>query len=155
MARAWKLPWAGGCRCGQVRLKVTQAPLMSMACHCTGCQSMSSSAYSLTLIIPEAGFDVTQGEPVLGGLKGEQAGHYFCGSCMTWMFTRAKGHPFVNLRPSMLDDHAWFVPYMESYTCEALGWAKTPAVKRYETFPETVDFPALMAEFAEHGARPN
>ncbi len=28
----WKLPWEGGCRCGNVRLRVTAPPLLAMAC---------------------------------------------------------------------------------------------------------------------------
>jgi len=67
---SWKLPWDGGCRCGEVRLRVTAPPLLAMACHCTGCQRMSSSAYSLSLAIPTAGFEVVAGEPVRGGLRG-------------------------------------------------------------------------------------
>ncbi|HYI01679.1 serine hydrolase domain-containing protein [Hyalangium sp.] len=43
------------------------------------------------------------------------------------MFTRPEGmDAFVNLRPSMLDDRSWFVPYIETYTVEKLPWA-TPA----------------------------
>ena len=29
----WKLPWEGGCRCGEVRFRVTAPPLLSAACH--------------------------------------------------------------------------------------------------------------------------
>ena len=47
MDEGWKLPWNGGCRCGAVRLRVTKPPLLAAACHCTGCQSMSASAFSL------------------------------------------------------------------------------------------------------------
>ena len=72
----WKLPWEGGCRCGEVRFRVSAPPLLTAACHCTGCQRMSSSAYSLSAAIPSDGFEVTQGEPVLGGLKGSTR-HYF------------------------------------------------------------------------------
>ena len=65
-----KLPMEGGCRCGRVRLRIAKAPLLTMACHCTGCQRMSSSAFSLTAAIPSDGFEVTQGETVMGGLHG-------------------------------------------------------------------------------------
>jgi len=64
------------------------APLLAMACHCTGCQRMSASAFSLSAAIPTAGFAVLKGEPVLGGLHGA-AHHYFCPHCMSWVFTRA------------------------------------------------------------------
>ena len=38
------LPAEGGCRCGRVRFQITVAPLLVMACHCRGCQSMTGSA---------------------------------------------------------------------------------------------------------------
>lgn len=149
----WKLPWDGGCRCGAVRVRVTKPPLIAMACHCAGCQSMSASAYSLTLTIPSDGFEVTAGDPVLGGLNRDM--HCFCPACMTWMFTRPRGPDgFVNLRPTMLDDHAWFAPYIESFTAEKLPWATTPAVHSFERFPDPADYGPLIAEYADKGARP-
>jgi hypothetical protein len=66
----WKLPWAGGCRCGRTRFEVTAAPLLSSACHCAGCQRMTASAYSLSLAVPAEAFTVTEGEPVIGALHG-------------------------------------------------------------------------------------
>ena len=99
----WDLPWEGGCRCGRVRIRVTAPPMLAAACHCTGCQTMSASAYSMSLAIPAAGFAVIAGEPVTGGLHGASR-HLFCGWCMSWMFTRPEGvQEFVNVRPSMLD----------------------------------------------------
>lgn len=151
---SWKLPWDGGCRCGDVRLRVTAPPLLAMACHCTGCQRMSSSAYSLSLAIPTAGFEVVAGEPVRGGLRGPLH-HMFCGACLTWMFTRIPGmDDFINLRPTMLDERGWFAPFIETYTSEKLPWATTPAKHAFEKFPEPQAYPALMREYAERGARP-
>jgi len=80
-------PLAGGCRCGQVRFRIAAPPIITMACHCTGCQRMSASAFSLSAVIPSAAFLVTQGEPVIGGLHGPSR-HFFCPYCMSWMFTR-------------------------------------------------------------------
>lgn len=144
----WKLPWTGGCRCGHVRIKVSAPPLLSAACHCTGCQAMSASAYSLSIGIPSEGFEVIEGEPVIGGVHGETR-HYFCPHCMSWMFTRPPGtEAFVNLRPSMLDEHRWFVPFVEFWTREKLPWANTPAVHSYETQPPMEAFPALLEQYA-------
>ena len=81
----------GGCRCGQVRFRAEGEPLVTAACHCTGCQRMTASAFSLTTIYPSAAFAVTTGEPVIGGLRGPSAHHFFCPSCMSWMFTRPQG----------------------------------------------------------------
>lgn len=119
-----------------------------MACHCTGCQRMSASAFSLSAAIPSDAFSVTKGEPVIGGLHGATR-HYFCPHCMSWMFTRPEGFDsFVNLRPTMLDDRSWFVPFIETMTSEKLPWATTPAVHSYEKWPPFEEYKGLMEEYA-------
>lgn len=144
------LPMEGGCRCGRVRLRISARPILTMACHCTGCQKMSASAYSLSAAVPAQGFEITEGEPVIGGLHGADAHHYHCPHCKSWMFTRPEGMDwFVNLRPTMLDDAKWFSPFIETYTSEKLPWATTPAVHSYETFPPFEAYEGLVREFAE------
>lgn len=150
----WQLPWPGGCRCGQTRIRVTAAPLLAMACHCSGCQTMSASAFSLSLAIPSPGFEVTAGAPVVGGLHGASR-HYFCAHCMSWMFTRPEGMDwFVNLRATMLDRHGWFAPFVETYTDEKLPWATTSAPHSFGKLPADGAFPALIEAYAREGARP-
>ena len=145
---AIKLPLKGSCRCGQVEVAVTKPPLATSACHCRGCQKMSSSAYSLTAIIPSDGFAVTKGEPVLGGLHGPDCHHYFCPHCMTWMFTRAEGMDwFVNVRPTLFDDTDWFRPFMETYTSTRLPFAGTGAVHSFPEFPPMEAYEGLVKEY--------
>lgn len=142
------LPWEGGCRCGQVRFKVSAPPLLTMACHCTGCQRMTGSAFSLSVAIPSDGFEVTRGEPVIGGLHGATR-HYFCPHCMSWMFTRPEGMDwFVNLRATMLDDAGWYTPYIETWTGEKLPWATTAAVHSYAALPPLEDYEGLLRDYA-------
>jgi hypothetical protein len=142
------LPWEGGCRCGRVRIRISAAPLLTMACHCTGCQTMSASAFSLSVAVPPQGFEVTQGETVIGGLHGEGE-HNFCPHCMSWMFTRPEGmDAFVNVRATLLDDTGWAVPFVETYTCEKLPWVSTPAAHSYEKFPAFEDFEGLIKAYA-------
>src|SRR5688572_28276430 len=80
------LPWEGGCRCGQVRFRISAPPVLTGACHCIGCQRMTRGAFSLAVVVSDEAFEVTEGEPVIGGLHGEVP-HYFCPHCMSWMFT--------------------------------------------------------------------
>jgi hypothetical protein len=148
-----RLPQDGECRCGQVRFRINAPPIMTAACHCTGCQRMSASAYSLTAMVPSTGFEVTSGEPVIGGLHGAIR-HFFCPHCKSWMFTRPSAFAqFVNVRPTMLKDSSWFVPFIETYTSEKLPWVSTPAVHSFAKFPAMEDFGGLMAEFARLWAR--
>ena len=110
---------------------------------------MSSSAFSLTAMFASDAFEVTKGEPVIGGLHGDEAHHLFCAYCMTWMFTRpvAFGH-IVNVRPTMFDDPTWFAPFVESFTKTRLPWAKTGAVHSFEEFPPIEAYEGLVRELA-------
>jgi hypothetical protein len=141
--RDWKLPWSGGCRCGRIRIAVTQPPLLASACHCRGCQRMTSSAFSLTLTLPAEGFAVAEGEPVIGALHGPTR-HYFCWYCKTWLFTRPDG----------LDEHQWFAPFIEVCTNEKLPWAETSAVHSFPAEPAFPEYEALIKDFTERGAGP-
>lgn len=142
------LPLQGGCRCDEVRIKVDVPPMIAAACHCTGCQRMTASAYSLSAAFPSTAFSITRGEPVIGGLHGA-ARHYFCQHCMSWMFTRPEGlDAFVNVRITMFDDASWFTPFIETMTSERLPWATTPAVHSFKRFPPVESYDTLMKEYA-------
>lgn len=158
MTAEWKLPWAAHCRCGAVAIQITAPPLVTMACHCTGCQRMSASAYSLSLAIPTPGFAVTAGKPVRGGTQLPGAPeHYHCPHCKSWLFTKLPGMAdFVNVRATMLDDHAWFRPWIETATAEALPFAgNLGAPHRFADIPsDLAAWAPVIADFAQRGPRP-
>jgi hypothetical protein len=146
------LPWVGGCRCGQVRIKITKAPLLTMACHCAGCQKMTASAFSLGAVIPADGFEVTSGEPVVGGLHGPNR-HFHCGFCMSWVFTRPEGIDwFVNVRSTMLDGGEATTPFVETMTREKLPWVTTPAAFSFEGFPEAHEYDLPVKAYQERSS---
>lgn len=139
----------GSCRCGQVTLKVKGRPLMTMACHCKGCQRMTASAFSLSALFPQDCVEISGPEPVIGGMHGELR-HYFCPHCLSWIFTRAEMFgPLVSVRATMLDSTANLPPFIETCVLEKLAWASVPARHSYEKFPAMEDFPKLLGEFAE------
>jgi hypothetical protein len=141
------LPLTGHCRCGDIQLRISAPPILTMACHCRGCQRMSASAYSLSAAIPSLGFEITRGEPVIGGLRNPQLRHFFCPACLSWMFTRFRPE-FVNLRATLLEDVSWYSPFVETWTRTKLPWATTSAAHSYAEFPPEEDFAMLTAEFA-------
>jgi hypothetical protein len=123
-----------------------------MACHCTGCQRMTGSAFSLSAAYPSNTFSVMKGEPVIGGLHGATR-HFFCPYCMSWIFTRPEGLDWlVNVRATMLDDPSDFVPFIETMTGEKLPWASTPAVHRFEKWPTLEEYRALTEAYAQRRA---
>lgn len=109
---------------------------------------MSSSAYSLTLMLPANGLEVVAGEPVVGGLHGADASHQFCDHCKTWVFTRIPQFGVINLRPTMLDSASWFSPFIETYVSTKLPWVDTPAVQRFDEFPPPESYVQLLARYA-------
>jgi hypothetical protein len=138
----------GGCRCGQVRFRASGRPIITMACHCTGCQRMTASAFSLSVLYSSDSFEVIQGEPVIGGLHGATR-HFFCPHCMSWLFTRPEGlDEYVNVRATMFDDARGYTPFIETYTSEALPWAKTPAAHSFEKLPPMERYAELVEDYA-------
>jgi len=142
----------GGCRCGKLRFRVTGAPLFTAACHCRGCQLMSASAFSLTSCYFSGGFELIAGDAVIGGLHAPTR-HYFCDHCLSWAYTRPEGmDEIINVRTTLLDTPPQEPPFLETFTAEALPWAKTGATHSFATFPPMDRFQSLMAEFARPAA---
>ena len=48
-----QLPQTGGCQCSKLRYEITEAPRLVYTCHCTDCQRMTSSAFSMGLVIAD------------------------------------------------------------------------------------------------------
>jgi hypothetical protein len=110
---------------------------------------MSASAFSLTAMVPAEAFKVLEGELVKGGIHGPNLDHYCCANCKSWSFTRIVGFDaFVNVRPTIFDDQRWSRPFIDTMTRDKLPWVTTPAVFRYETFPDMEDLRTLMDAFA-------
>lgn len=140
----------GACRCGALRFSLDSQPIMTMACHCSGCQRRTGSAFSLSSLFSSGSLEVLSGDPVIGGLRGATR-HYFCPECMSWLWTRPEGlDEFVNVRSTLLDDAPSYRPFIETWTSEKLPWAVTGAVHSFETVPQEDSFPELLAGFAEH-----
>ena len=146
------LPVEGGCICGESRLRVSVPPIITMACHCKGCQKMSASAFSLTAMVPAQGFEVVEGKPQVGALHGE-SGYYFCPKCLNWLYTTPAGNPFVNIRPSLFEIPLWSTPFIETFVSEKLPWATTGARYGFRKYPASHDYGKLVEEYAEWSAR--
>ncbi len=118
---------------------------------CTGCQKLTSGAYSLSLMLQTNGFEVE------GELHREESVHHHCAYCLNWVYTTSPNLTamgFLNFRPTMLEDASWVVPFIESQTAEKLPGAETGAKHSFERWPTPVDYGPLMQEYAQEGARP-
>ena len=141
------LPVEGACMCGRVRMRISAPPIITMACHCKGCQKMSASAFSLTALIPDGHFEVLGGETRVGALHGPSQ-YVHCAHCLNWLYTAPEGMPFVNVRPAMFDVPAWSTPFAETCTAEKLVWAQTGAKHSFEKYPAPDSYEPLTREYA-------
>jgi hypothetical protein len=140
----------GSCRCGHVQFTATPPALLTMACHCKGCQRMTASAFSLSEMYASASFVVTSGEPVRGGMKADPH-HYVCPDCASWIFTRLSSPigDFVNVRATMFDECDDAPPFIETCTDEKLAWVQTNASHSFSSFPSREVFGGLIGAFME------
>lgn len=146
-----KPPFKGSCLCGSVVVYVTAPPMLTLACHCHDCQKLTASAYSLTTMFPKTHFSCT-GALIRGGLKSDGRVHYFCKSCLNFIYSEIGGAgERINLRTSVLDNAGSFEPYVELMTDTKLPWAHVPVTHSYAGCPESPEeLQALMDEYSRH-----
>ncbi len=113
-----KLPQTGGCQCGKIRYEITEEPKSIYTCHCTACQRLTSSAFSLGLVVAEKAFKMSGVEPrPLQRLadSGRMNTRLVCRECGTWI----SGLPrdgVVRVRGGTLDDTSWLRPTRHIWT---------------------------------------
>src|SRR5438270_275639 len=61
--RPMKRPQTGGCHCGAIRYEITEAPALVYTCHCTDCQRLTGSAFSMAFLAAAETFFLTGAAP--------------------------------------------------------------------------------------------
>lgn len=77
----------GGCLCGNIRFRATQAPLRTLVCHCTFCQWMTGSSSYAESLFPIDAVEFTSGQPRKYAHTSDESGKKvyveFCANCGT------------------------------------------------------------------------
>lgn len=137
--RAGGIPYMGRCLCGQVRYRVTEAPMTLYACHCTDCQKRSGGAFGLSLWVHQAAVEVTAGEAVLVSAPapdGRMRHYRICQRCATRLWSEPQSRDVAVIRAGTLDDTSWLRPVAHLWARSAQPWFTFPGgVARYETQP--------------------
>ena len=148
-------PLRGQCRCGRIRYQVTKAPRFTFACHCSDCQQLTSSAFSLGMAVDESAFAL-EGDPHCWQKTGDSGGwsrQFTCPDCTGWTHTTTQGTAgLVIVRPTTLYDHSWFRPIAQLFTRSALPWALMPVQFSFEK--EFEDPAPIEKAFALGGIAP-
>src|SRR5271166_5505593 len=109
-----RLPQTGGCQCGKLRYEITEAPWLVYTCHCADCQRMTSSAFSMGLVIADRAFRMPASEPWLVERtvdSGARRTRWLCQECGSWISDAPRpGAAVRTVRAGTLDDTSWLRP---------------------------------------------
>lgn len=151
------LPLDGGCQCGALRYRVTEAPLMVYNCHCTNCQKASGGAFSTPAMILESGLVFTSGSPQTiewAADSGTTRVGLLCGRCGSRIANGQRpSNGILSLRTGTLDDRSWVEPVGDIWVRSKQPWVAI-APGRLQFAQQPPDYGALVAAFGALGHFP-
>lgn len=151
MESGMNLPARGSCQCGDVTYLVTEEPLFTVACHCSDCQKLSTSAFSISMILKRTGFEILSGDlkcwerpTAAGGV----AVCWFCPNCGNRIYHENPEMPeIVRLKPGTLDDTAILAPQAHCWTCREQPWLeRISELPKFEKQPDLASAVATLAQ---------
>ena len=117
----------GGCHCGYITYEADVDPAKVGICHCTDCQTLTGSAYRVTVPAPKDAFKLLTGKPkvyVKTAESGTRRAHGFCPECGTPIYATAVTDPQVyGIRVGTARQKAQLPPRRQSWCRSALDWA--------------------------------
>ena len=141
------LPAPGGCNCGKVRYLLKRQPLTCYICHCHLCQKRTGSPFSMTLVLPDAAVDLTDGQVGRADRllpSGATSTFLSCPACHSRLWSERDDRPGAGLRAGTLDDTSWVRPVAQFWVTSAQPWAVVPDILTYDEQP-TDSGPMLAA----------
>ena len=117
----------GGCHCGYIRYEAEVDPEKVSICHCTDCQTLTGTAYRVTVPAESGTFKLLGGKPKVyvktaeSGNKREQG---FCPECGTPIYATSPQEPRqYGIRVGTVRQRGALQPQKQSWFRSALGWA--------------------------------
>ena len=133
-----KLPQTGGCLCRKIRYEISEAPRLVYTCHCTECQRLTSSAFSIALAVADFRLTGDQPQPLESIADSRRLKiRWVCPVCGCWLFSTGKpGDGLHRVRAGTLDDTSWLRPTMHFWTRSKQPWITLPGDDQmFETQP--------------------
>lgn len=121
----------GGCTCGEVRYRLTSAPMFVHCCHCTSCQTETGSAFAINAMIEADRVELLAGAPVAVATPSESGKGqtiWRCPSCHValWSNYAGAGPRIRFVRVGTLDAPAACPPDVHIFTRSKLPWVTLP-----------------------------
>ena len=136
-----EFPIKGSCQCGQLTYKLFEKPKMVLACHCTECQKLSTSPFSVTAVVASTAieFQGDLNEWCRDADSGNKNHAKFCPTCgnRIYHYNPADLETIkLKLKPVNLEGSQIFEPSAHVWVCEKLNWYQIPkGVKVFEQQP--------------------
>jgi len=117
----------GACHCGAITYEAEIDPGGVRLCHCTDCQTLSGSAFRVTVSAAEGSFALLSGHPIIyikTAESGAKRAHAFCGDCGTPIYATAAGDgpKTYGLRVGTIRQRAELRPHRQYWFRSALRW---------------------------------
>lgn len=121
-----EFPVEGGCQCGAVRYRLKASPLSVYNCHCKDCQRFSGAAWSISMIVRDAEFEVSGA--VDRYAKQADSGNVitmnFCAHCHGWLWNEPPTPGIKVVRAGTLDNLDWAEPVGNIWTDSKAAWVE-------------------------------
>jgi hypothetical protein len=117
----------GGCHCGLIRYEAEIDPEKVQICHCTDCQTLTGSAYRVTVPAQPGTFKLLGGQPkayIKTAESGNKREHGFCPECGTPIYATTPTEPRnYGVRVGTVRQRAQLQPKKQNWFRSALSWA--------------------------------
>jgi hypothetical protein len=117
----------GGCHCGHITYVAEIDPDKVGICHCTDCQTLSGSAFRVSVPANREAFSLRGGEPTIYAKtaeSGNKRAQAFCPECGTAIYAADVIDPQVfNIRVGTVRQRAELRPKSQGWCRSALDWA--------------------------------
>lgn len=130
----------GACTCGQVRFRMTTAPLVVHCCHCSWCQRESGASFALNALIESDQLEVFKGGLARVEIPSESGKGQIlvkCPECLVtlWSHYAGMGEQMSFVRVGTLDNPSALPPDVHIFTSTMQPWItlddSTPVMAEY------------------------
>ena len=115
----------GGCHCGKITYTAEVDPEKVGICHCTDCQTLSGTAFRVSVAASKERFFLT-GEPkiyVKTAESGAKRAQGFCPECCTPIYATAASDPLIfNIRVGTVRQRDVLRPKAQGWYRSARDW---------------------------------
>ncbi len=115
-------PAEGGCLCGRVRYRITEAAITADLCHCEQCRKQAGAPYIAWIAVRPEHLVWLKGKPAkFESSKGNF--RHFCRDCGTPLVMTGGAEPDkVGVTVGSLDEPDRFPPKAEGWVSRRLAW---------------------------------